>query len=372
VIVKDGAIWMWPGIPLAMEQDGLVQPLPSRWIRSWINMLHGSEAQRARLEPILIRASAYLAIGNETRAQQVLDLARIERLSPEGAILMRAVAEELGIAPLDIPVGTRSPPWGIGNLGIQIALFRQFGGAASEFEKSNENRWPKGDPESRGGEYAPANAGGGSAEAPGIGHNGGPPLEDQSEAGNVDPLPEDMPEIPENEPDRRRVINKIIKGLVKWLIKRGVAELIPGVGEALLIVDMASWIIEYMPYIQAYFDPPRTLKELNDGALHPETGYDIHHIVEQTPARGEGYTNDDIEAPGNRVRIPTLKHWQINAWYGRPNDAYGGLTPRQYLRGKSWEVKRQVGIKALEDAGVLIHGTNQPSQSDGGSSGGPV
>jgi hypothetical protein len=125
-----------------------------------------------------------------------------------------------------------------------------------------------------------------------------------------------------------------------------------------MIVDAASWIVEYMPYIRAYFDQPRTLMELNDAASQPEAGYDIHHIVEQTPAGKEGYTKEQIDAPENRVRIPTLKHWKITGWYNTPNDSYGGLTPRQYLRGKSWDQKRQVGLKALEDAGVLIRGTN--------------
>jgi hypothetical protein len=366
LIAKDGAVWIWPGIPLAMEQDGAIQPLPRRWIRSWITALHGFEAQDARLEPALTRASAYLTVGDEGKAQQALDLAKIDRLSPEGTILMRAVAEELGIAPLAMAVGTRSLPWGIGNLGVQIAQFRRFGGAARAFEKADDPdqpRWPKGAPDSQGGRYAPGNAGSDSGnaetETPRIGHNGGPPLDDEPDAeDNAGPAPEDMPDIPENEPDKRRIINQLIKGLVKWLITRGVAEFIPGVGEALFIIDAASWIVEYMPYIQAYFDKPRTLMELNDAASQPEAGYDIHHIVEQTPARNEGHTNDAIEAPENRVRIPTLKHWEITGWYNRPNPDYGGMTPRRYLRGKSWDERRRVGLEALERAGILIHGTN--------------
>jgi hypothetical protein len=87
LIVKDGAIWMWPGIPLAMEQGGIVKPLPSHWVRAWISMLHGFEAPHSRIEPALIRASAYLAIDNKFRAQQALDLTKVERLSPEGPFL---------------------------------------------------------------------------------------------------------------------------------------------------------------------------------------------------------------------------------------------------------------------------------------------
>lgn len=35
------------------------------------------------------------------------------------------------------------------------------------------------------------------------------------------------------------------------------------------------------------------------------------------------------------------------------NDNFGGLSPREYLRGKSWEEKRRVGLDALMRFGVL-------------------
>jgi hypothetical protein len=53
------------------------------------------------------------------------------------------------------------------------------------------------------------------------------------------------------------------------------------------------------------------------------------------------------------VRISTLKHWQITGWFMTPNEDYGGLSPRAYLRGKSWEERRRGGLRALVDHGVL-------------------
>jgi hypothetical protein len=44
LIAKDGAVWMWPGIPLAIKQDGTVQPLPREWVGPWVSALHGFEA----------------------------------------------------------------------------------------------------------------------------------------------------------------------------------------------------------------------------------------------------------------------------------------------------------------------------------------
>jgi hypothetical protein len=53
------------------------------------------------------------------------------------------------------------------------------------------------------------------------------------------------------------------------------------------------------------------------------------------------------------VRIPTLKHLDINAWYSTPSLEFGNLSPRDYLRGKMWGEQMQVGLKVLRDKGVL-------------------
>jgi hypothetical protein len=82
-------------------------------------------------------------------------------------------------------------------------------------------------------------------------------------------------------------------------------------------------------------------------------GYDIHYIVEKTPAKQDGFESTEIEAPDNLVRIPRWKHWEINTWYQTPNDEYDGETPRDYLRGRSWAERRQVGFLALRRMGVL-------------------
>ena len=60
-----------------------------------------------------------------------------------------------------------------------------------------------------------------------------------------------------------------------------------------------------------------------------------------------------IDSPDNLVAIPRWKHWLINAWFQRRNDRYGGLSPRKYLVGKSWEIRRMVGLDAMIETGVL-------------------
>ena len=124
--------------------------------------------------------------------------------------------------------------------------------------------------------------------------------------------------------------------IARWLVKhRG------------HIVEGVSWLLEYEPSIEAYLDPPRTLEELQRAVATPKKGYDIHHIVERTSAELDGFPRSMFDAPENLVRIPRFKHWEITAWYGRPNKDYGGSSPREYLRGKDWSERVKVGLRAL-------------------------
>jgi hypothetical protein len=60
-----------------------------------------------------------------------------------------------------------------------------------------------------------------------------------------------------------------------------------------------------------------------------------------------------IDAPENLVRVPTLKHWQITGWYMTEGEDYEGMSPREYLRDKDWNERREVGLYALRKFKVL-------------------
>lgn len=119
------------------------------------------------------------------------------------------------------------------------------------------------------------------------------------------------------------------------------------------IVEGVVWASELEPYVSAYLDEPQTLEELQKRVASPAGGYDIHHIVEQTPAENEGFGRDIIDGPDNLVRVPTLKHWEINSWFGTKQEEFGELSPRDYLRGKDWDERTRVGHEALVKHGVL-------------------
>jgi len=112
-------------------------------------------------------------------------------------------------------------------------------------------------------------------------------------------------------------------------------------------------LYQSIPYISSYLDAPRSLQELQEAAATPKTGYDVHHIVEQSSAVADGYLRTRVDAPENLVRIPTMKHWEINAWYQTQSRRFNDMSPRDYLRHKDWDERRRVGLEALMRYGVL-------------------
>jgi len=171
------------------------------------------------------------------------------------------------------------------------------------------------------------------------------------------------PEIPRERPSDESEINDFLKAAARWLggaglrrvLEIGLEATIGGpVGDFLLAMEAASWLSSYLPYIQAYLDAPKTWEELQQNV---GTGYDIHHVVERWSAN-DGIPPSMIYSPENEVPIPTLKHWEINAWLDQPNDEFtddagNAISPREYLKDKGWDERWRVGIYALIKFGVL-------------------
>jgi len=173
---------------------------------------------------------------------------------------------------------------------------------------------------------------------PGMGHNNGPALEDP-------------PEIPPERPPTPQVRTSFMMAAALWL---GRAVLV-GLAGAIYLAKLTAtaWLKASVPLITSYYNPPKTLRELQDAVSTPERGYDIHHIVEQSAARDYGFLRSQIESSDNLVRIPRLKHWEITGWYAKPAREFGGKSPREYLQDKGWEERRRVGLYALRKFGVL-------------------
>jgi len=159
------------------------------------------------------------------------------------------------------------------------------------------------------------------------------------------------PELPTEKPSKWAGRIRYAARVAKWTVRAGIR--FTPVGRLFDVYDAAHWIYDETPYIVSYFDDPKSIHELRDLVSKPEKGYEIHHIVEQTAARRGGYPEDMINSRENMVRIPTFKHHEVTGWYNRSNDDMDGLSPRAYLRGKSWEERLRIGYQVLMDRGVL-------------------
>ncbi|MCO5129853.1 MAG: hypothetical protein M9932_04725 [Xanthobacteraceae bacterium] len=173
----------------------------------------------------------------------------------------------------------------------------------------------------------------------GIGHNQGPPLDEP-------------PAIPEQRPQTRSERMDFVRSAVSWIGRVG--RYSPVVGMFLGALDQAEDLKGLTDAIKTANDPPRSLEELQERVTLPsDAGYQDHHIVGQFEQNRTRFGSEQIDSVDNLVRIPTLKHYEINAWYSRQDERFGNLSPRDYLRDKIFDEQRRIGLNALREVGVL-------------------
>jgi hypothetical protein len=188
--------------------------------------------------------------------------------------------------------------------------------------------------------------------------------DEPTEAGSqADPSEASPPEIPRDPPDTTKGINAVLRGVATWLgralaVLGPLFELDPRVRLILAVLETTLWLIDYLPKIYSYLDQPKTLEELQNAAANPQPGYETHHIVEAQKRSDDPQSNaqrfpDRIDSRENLVQVPYWKHVEISSWYSRRNDAYGGISPRAYLRRKSWDEQYRIGLQKLRDFGIL-------------------
>jgi hypothetical protein len=164
--------------------------------------------------------------------------------------------------------------------------------------------------------------------------------------GHNNPPKDIPPERPEDPSARTRAIRAAGKILEK--ISHPVAR----AAALLTILEGAPWLRGRQAEIETQLDPPKTLEELQKAVRVARPGTHVHHIVERS-AEGDGISQAKINAPNNLVRIPKQIHEKITQWYSTKNVDYGDQAPRDWLRGKSWDERRALGIKKLVDFGAL-------------------
>ncbi len=227
--------------------------------------------------------------------------------------------------------------------------------------------WPAGAPDSKGGQFRPKDESDAviipvarprwpKRQPPPKSSVPEHPLDPRGDNSGDPPEPREPPNIPEEPPppDERYDIVKEIAGDMEDALAAGARA---WVRNALLDAARIAWLSQqptnYYYQLLANLDPPKPLQELQDGVYTPALGYHNHHIVERQPALDDEFPESWVDSHDNIVQIPEMKHRLITEWYQTPNPDYGWLTPRNYLLGKRWAQRWQVGISALIKFGVL-------------------
>jgi hypothetical protein len=163
------------------------------------------------------------------------------------------------------------------------------------------------------------------------------------------PVRDPAPKIPLDRPETSAERTSYLRSAANWLARNaGLAgDIYTGA------TNNVEWLRDYHDVVQASRDGPKSLEELQQAVNDPKPGYDVHHIVEQNSAERFGFTRSETEHPENLVRIPRLQHYRITGWYARAEQAFDGLSPREYLQDKDWDERYRVGLIALRKFGVL-------------------
>jgi len=187
-----------------------------------------------------------------------------------------------------------------------------------------------------------------TAEPPGVGHNEPPePIEPDTAKPNSD----EIPDLPLVRPDRTYPYGRIVADALKGAIAVGNWALATAIANA---ADAVGWLTDQYYNIAASLDPAKTYEELVADAQvkGPRRGYENHHIVEQG-GQNSYLDQSEIQSGENIVRIPYYRHKDVQSYYQTPNPLLGGLTPREYLRGRSFQEQFEFGLKVLRDLGIM-------------------
>jgi hypothetical protein len=169
----------------------------------------------------------------------------------------------------------------------------------------------------------------------------------------IDAPPIPLPILPPEAPSDSKTLYDLgreISDALRSAKERGDADAFAAIGK---VAGDASYLSREYPKIIADLDPPKSYEDLKAASDEPtRLGYQNHHIV------GQGDYNKDIdksliESDDNIVRIPEYKHIEINAYYQKPNNITGGVSPREYYKGKSFEEQLRFGKYVLWLYGVM-------------------
>ena len=181
------------------------------------------------------------------------------------------------------------------------------------------------------------------------------------------PLDEEgKPKLPIDRPATTKELNargKVMTNRLGPQVRSGVKSKAQALGEFARESGAGDWLGTQFGRFLSQFDAPKPLDDLIAAEKNNDPprsiGYETHHIVEvhrnsDNPlANSNNFSSDELESDLNKVRIPYYGHRAISDFYATPNGRFGGLSPREYLRGKSWDEQYQFGLDVMREFGVL-------------------
>ena len=163
--------------------------------------------------------------------------------------------------------------------------------------------------------------------------------------------------------------NKALRELVKDVAEKGpLSELGPYGDAAAIILELVKQLgpselltgeDRAIAQTNAYFDPPKTLEELQRPPTQNVLGYERHHIVEQNDNNVEKevvvkFGRDAIDDPSNVVWVPRLKHELITGYYNEiDHDDPQERRRRDVIGEDNFDTQRDKGLAVLRKFGVL-------------------
>ena len=137
LVASDGAVWIWPGIPLTVRRGVDIVAVPDATIRFWVSRLHGPEVLERNLSRAVASAARHLWEEDEIGAQLALDTLQLTELSQDGVSLARAIAEDFCVSTPDIPSRAALRTWNERDIALNLSIFKHHFEAAKIFRKRN-------------------------------------------------------------------------------------------------------------------------------------------------------------------------------------------------------------------------------------------
>jgi hypothetical protein len=294
--------------------------------------LHGPSVIGSALIPTLDRAARFLERGQIDKAKACIGQLVLPSLTPSGETLMRASWSRFSSVECD-------------------AIWRI---APRVFDPDKHPRWPAGSADSTGGQFMP----GGTGSVVTVADEEKP---NQPRVETKEPVePEKLPELPTDRlptPSELNRFGRLQSGVLRARVMEGMVSRVAAIAQIVsMLPDIVDNAHDVYSRVVSRFDEPMTLDKLIERTQSDPPpswpGYEPHHIVEQGP-NDKKIPDELLQGRENVVKIPYYIHRDISDWYSRPNPEYGGKTPRDFIRGKTFGEQYQFGLDAMRKFGAL-------------------